>query len=41
MFGLAFGNIVFANESEIVANSIQSVDGNITEEEWKSMVDSG
>lgn len=41
MFGLAFGNIVFANKSAIDANSIQSVDGNITEEEWKSMVDSG
>lgn len=41
MFGLVFGNIVFANESTIDANSIQSADGNITEEEWKSMVDSG
>lgn len=41
MFVLVFGNIVFANESTIDDNSIQSADGNITEEEWKSMVDSG
>lgn len=34
MFGLAFGNIVFANESTIFTN-------NITQDKWESMVDSG
>lgn len=34
MFGLTFGNIVFANESTISTN-------NITQDKWESMVDSG